>query len=156
MLRFLFAPDRGATASTAPALPPAQDVLANPDTKEYQDLRDRAAYVYATGAFPTHLRTYFTSLLRNVSKYSRQPVSLDGRSGSMQILPENVAALGLDSHPMVKKVRDYIKRGYQIQVGQDVRTRRPYSRVFLYRKAPGQPTDLVTVQVDGSIKEGWG
>lgn len=131
------------------------DKLPDPATKEYTDLRDRAAYVYATGTFPTHLRTYFTSLLRAVTRYSRKPVSLDGRTGSMQVLPENIQALNLDQHPMVKKVRDYISKGYHIQVAQDVRARRPYSKVFLFKKEPGGHTDLVTVQVDGSIKDGW-
>lgn len=41
-----------------------REVLTDPDSKEFSDLRDRMAYVYITGAFPTHLRSYFTNLLR--------------------------------------------------------------------------------------------
>jgi hypothetical protein len=136
--------------------PDIERVLSHAEDKEYTDLRDRAAYVHATGSFPTHLRTYMTALLRKVSSYSRTPVSLDGRVGSLKIAEENIKRLGLDDHPMIRKVRGYVAHGYKIQVSRDPKTRRPYTKVFLYREsAPGAGTERLTVQADGSVKEGW-
>jgi hypothetical protein len=129
-------------------------VLAQRGSKDYQDFRDRAAYVYATGSFPTHLRNYMSALLSRVTRYSRTPVSMDHRQGSMQLQEEIIRELGLDQHPMIRKVRDYVKQGYKIQVSRDLKARRPYSKVFLYRES-GTGTDLLTVQADGAIKDRW-
>lgn len=120
------------------------------DTKEYADLRDRAAYVYATGTFPTHLRTLMVALLRKVARYSRAPASLDGRVGCMHVDPEMVARLGLDQHPMVVQVRRHVADGWRIQVARDVKARRPFGKVFLLKG-----NTRVTVQADGAIREGW-
>jgi hypothetical protein len=127
-------------------------ILAEPDGKDYQDLRDRAAYVYATGSIPSHLRTLMTSLLVRLTKYSRTPVSMDRRIGSMELSQEMIRTFGLDSHPMIVKVRSYVESGYRIQVARDVKARRPYSKVFLWK--PGSD-EKITVQIDGSVKEGW-
>lgn len=127
-------------------------IMADSNSKDYQDLRDRAAYVYITGSIPTHLRTLMNSLLRKLTQYSRTPVSLDGRLGSMRLDEGCIAALGLESHPMTKKVRQYLNDGYRIAVARDHKSRRPYSRVLLMNPTSGL---RITVQADGSIKDGW-
>lgn len=127
-------------------------IMADPNSKDFQDLRDRAAYVYVTGSIPTHLRTLMNSLLRKLTRYSRTPVSLDGRLGSMQLDAGSIAALSLDAHPLTKKVRQYLNDGYRIAVARDHKSRRPYSKVLLLHPASGI---RLTVQADGSIKDGW-
>lgn len=131
-------------------------VFNNPESKEFVDLRDRAAYVLTTGTFPTHLRTLMTGLLRKITTYSRHPVSLDGRMGSLRVVQENIERLGLNDHPMVRKAGDYVKQGYLIQMPRDPKARRPYSKVLLYKNLGGTVFDRLTVQDDGSVKEGWG
>jgi hypothetical protein len=126
-------------------------VLKDPESKDFKDLRDRAAYVYATGSFPTHLRTLMTSLLQKLSRYSRTPVSLDGNLGSMKLNEESIALLELENHPLVRKVKDYVSRGYRIEVAREMKARRPYSKILMVNGSG----DRLTVQVDGSVKEGW-
>jgi hypothetical protein len=128
-----------------------RSILSDPRSKDYKDLRDRAAYVYITGSFPTHLRTLMTSLLRAVTKYSRTPVSLDGSRGSIKLDNEMVDALGLDEHPMIRKVKHYIDQGYRLQPSPfSLKDRRPFSRVYLTKD-----NDKVIVQADGSVRDGW-
>lgn len=130
-------------------------LLHDKNSKEFDDLRDRAAYVYATGSYPTHLRAYMTSLLSKITRYSRNPVSLDRRLGSMAVDETRAQQLGLDEHPMVVKVRGFIKQGYRIQLSRDDETsRRPYTKVFLWRRAR-HGLERITVQSDGSVKDGW-
>ncbi|QSY98640.1 hypothetical protein J2J97_31720 (plasmid) [Rhizobium bangladeshense] len=131
-----------------------KNILQDKETKDYQDLRDRAAYVYVTGTFPTHLRSYMMSLLRIGTHYSMKPVALDGRSGSMELTPEVRKALDLEDHPMVSRTRDFVEDGYKIFFQRDVNSRRPYSKVLLYKKMDGGTHKLI-VQADGSILEGW-
>lgn len=132
-----------------------EKLLHDKNTKDFEDLRDRAAYVYVTGSYPTHLRTYMTAMLRKITRYSRTPVSLDRRLGSMQIAQENVVRLGLEDHPMVRKVREYLDKGYRIQLSRDdITTRRPYTKVFMFKRT-GLGFDRLTVQCDGSIKDEW-
>jgi hypothetical protein len=129
-------------------------LLKSKDSKEYQDFRDRAAYVYATGTFPTHLRRFFTALLAKATRYQRHPVSLDSQFGSMKITPQVARALKLEEHPMIRKAREYVNQGYRIRVARELTARRPYSKLFLYARAR-TGTKQVTVQADGSVKEGW-
>ena len=110
------------------------------DRKVYQDFRDRAAYVYATGTFPTHLRTFFTGLLRKATRYTTEKTSIDLRHGSMLMDQKVIDTMDLDHHPMVKKVTD----------------RRPFSKVFLFKQKGRIATNQITVQIDGSVLEGWG
>lgn len=131
-----------------------QKILTDPTSKDYQDLRDRAAYVYCTGTFPTHLRSFMMSLLRIATHVRVQPVALDGRSGSIELTPEVRAALDLEDHPMVSRVRDFVEDGYKIFFQRDLTDRRPYSKVLLYKKEAGEIHKLV-VQADGSILDGW-
>ncbi|AHC30430.1 hypothetical protein CC53_gp013 [Rhizobium phage vB_RleS_L338C] len=121
--------------------------------KVRDDIRDRAAYVYITGSFPTHLRRNYNAVLRAITSVFRTPMALDQRGGSIGVQDEAVTDLDLEHHPMVKMVRRRILDGYVIQGARNVVSRRPYSKVFLYRRA--DPSDRITVQVDGSTKEGW-
>lgn len=128
------------------------NILSDKQSKDFMDLRDRAAYVYVTGTFPTHLRTMMTSLLRKVTRYSRVPVSLDRRSGSISLTPSVVDELQLEKHPMVARVKDFLNYGYRIERTADIKARRPYSRVHLLHPLT---SERLTVQVDGSVREGW-
>lgn len=130
-------------------------IVNEPETKDFVDLRDRAAYVYCTGTFPTHLRSYMMSLLRIATHYQLKPVALDGRSGSMELTPEIVKALDLDHHPMVARVRDFVEDGYKIFFQRELNERRPFSKVLMYRK-DGRNMHKLIVQSDGSILDGWG
>jgi hypothetical protein len=82
-------------------------------------------------------------------------MSLDRRLGSFSIAEENIQRLGLEDHPMIKKVREFLEQGYRIELSRDdIKTRRPYTKVFLWRRERGGMR-RITVQSDGSIKDGW-
>lgn len=121
--------------------------------KVRDDIRDRAAFVYITGSFPTHLRRNYMAVLRAVTSYFRTPTALDHESGAIGISDEVVKDLSLEDHPMVKVVRQYLANGYVIQPARNVVSRRPYSKVFLYKK--DDPNERATVQIDGSVKTNW-
>lgn len=140
-----------ATADGDSGIVRASAIPQDRDSKEYADFRDRAAYMFCTGAFPTHLRTHFTALLRAVSRYQGKPASLDGRVGNMHLDPAVVQELGLEDHPMVRKTREFVSRGYKIILAQSLKDRRPFSKVRLI----GPSGDKVTVQIDGSLKDIW-
>lgn len=123
--------------------------------KTRDDMVDRAAYVYVTGQFPSHLRKHYTAVLRAVTHYFRKPVAFDGRTGNIKLDERVVADLKLEQHPMVKMVREKIREGYLIQPSRGFGTRRPFWRVFMFRLAGENITDRITVQGDGSIKRGW-
>ena len=122
--------------------------------KEYDDFRDRAAYVYVTGTFPTHLRSFFMSLLRKATRYAASPSSLDQRTGSLKITTEIAQKLDLDNHPMVMQTKAYIGHGFKIQSSRGMTERRPFSKVFMFRDR-NFGVEKVTIQADGSVKSGW-
>lgn len=130
-------------------------VLAQTDSKDHADLRDRAAYVAITGTFPTHLRPHMTGLLRKMSHYSLTPAALDKRGGSMGLEPTIAAQLKLDQHPMVIKAQEFVNQGYLIQASREVKARRPFSRVFLYRATEDGAVSKLTVHLNGAVLEGW-
>jgi hypothetical protein len=121
--------------------------------KVRDDIRDRAAYVYITGSFPTHLRHNYNAVLRAITSIFRTPMALDRQGGTIGVQPEAVTDLALEQHPMVKMVRRYILDGYVIQTARNVVSRRPYSKVFMYRRT--DPSDRITINVDGSVKQAW-
>ena len=57
----------------------------DPGSKYFNDLRDRAAYVYIAGNFPSHLRIEFAGALRQVTRVYRKPSSLYGRVGVVKL-----------------------------------------------------------------------
>lgn len=136
-----------------------REVLTDPDSKEFSDLRDRMVYVYITGAFPTHLRSYFTNLLRKAARYATRQASPITSIGHMRVDPEVVQSLDLDNHPMVEKVRQLVEQGYVLvlSLGGEPRDRRPFSRVWMIRERRARvgPGDPLTVYVNGAVREGW-
>lgn len=134
--------------------PAIESILGHPAEKPYKDLQDRAAYMYVTGCFPTHLRGAASEWLRLVSTPSRSPSALDGRGGVMSILQPVATRLGLEMHPMVEKVREKVAQGCTITASRGPHARRPYGKVFLSRRiADGE--DRIAVKIDGSVLDHW-
>ena len=133
-----------------PDMTDVEQILADPRGRYYRDLQDRAAYVFVTGTFPSHLRTFFTRVLAVITTTERSPTTFAGRAGSLAVDPDVAIRLGLVGHPMVVKVREYLERGYRIRVSKGPNERKPYYKVWLFR---GE--DQRTIQVDGSMLEGW-
>lgn len=124
-------------------------------SKDFEELRHRAAYVHTTGWLPTHLRDHMRALLAKVTRYSKTPSALDGGSGSVLIPKTRAKQLGLDEHPMVAKAREYVADGWHIQARRGPKARRPYGKVFLVRTTPDGKTEYATVQSDGSVLDHW-
>ena len=137
-----------------PVAAPIEDILAHPKQKSFRDLRDRAAYIFITGCFPTHLRPEANELLRLLSSLSQGPTSLDGRSGSLLIMEEAAMRLDLRAHAMTRKVREYLDKGYRIADSRGSKSRRPYSKIFLFRRDAGKEERII-VQSDGSVLDRW-
>lgn len=125
-------------------------ILADPKSKEFRDLRDRAAYMFITGTHPSHLRTFFTQALSLVSKMQNAPVSMDGLSGALRLNDDVVAKLDLKQHPMVLKTKEHVEGGWRIKTSRGPNARKPYTKAFLYKGA-----QQITVQIDGSILDHW-
>ncbi|KRW94343.1 hypothetical protein AQY21_20655 [Paracoccus sp. MKU1] len=123
--------------------------------KTREDMLDRAAYVYVTGQFPSHLRKHYTAVLRAITHYFRKPVAFDGRTGNIKLDDRVVEDLDLDKHPMVKEVRNKVAEGYFIQPSRGFGTRRPFWRVFMFKLQGEHMVDKITVQADGAVKKGW-
>lgn len=121
-----------------------------PGSKDFDDLRDRAAYVHVTGVMPTHLREYMTDLLTKISRVARA-----NNGNAIQIAQRNAAMLGLDDHPMVKAVREFVNEGYTIMLSRDLKARRPYGKVYLWKDLGGGALSRVVVQSDGSVLSQW-
>ena len=132
---------------------PIETIFSRPHKKAFADLRDRAAYMFITGCFPTHLRTETNELLRLISEFSHSLSSLDRRSGNLKINKEAAIRLSLDDHPMVTKVRQYLAEGYRITVSRNPNARRPYGRIFLSHRANAERR--ISVKCDGSILDQW-
>ncbi len=125
-------------------------------TKFFSDMVDRAAYMYVTGCFPSHLRSTYTDVLRVISGPCRWPPSLDRRFGERKLRDEVVADMQLEQHAMVAAVRRKIGQGYLIQHSLGFGTRRNYWKIFMFRPtSDGRIAFKVTVQGDGAEKQGW-
>lgn len=129
-------------------------ILERPKEKAFVDLRDRVAYVYVTGCFPSHLRAEANELLRCVTKGSHGPSALDGRGGVFCVLQPVATRLDLEGHPMVAKVRRKIDEGFKIVVSRGANTRRPFGNIFL-RRGKGSDAVEITVKSDGSVLDHW-
>lgn len=125
-----------------------------PGSKVRADVRDRAAYVYVTGQFPSHLRANYMGILRAITASFAKPVAMDGRSGSMKLTAAAVQDLDLENHPLVKAVRAKIEDGFLIQPSRGLQARRPYGKVFMYRPTT-KGNDLIVVTSEGAVKSGW-
>ena len=127
-------------------------VLRDTRSKAYKDLRDRAAYLHVTGAFPTHLRTFFTRALARISSVQRGCAGFGGRlaGAGASVSEEWQIRLGLDEHPLVRKVSEFLSQGYRITVSQGPNERRSFSKVFMSRGA-----DQIVAKSDGSVLDHW-
>jgi hypothetical protein len=122
----------------------------------FDDVRDRAAYVFVTGHLPSHLRQTYTGVLRQISLPFNRPSSFDGRSGCLVLLDEAVNDLRLQTHPMVLAVRAKISEGYFIQLSRGLGTRRNFGKVFMFRLGGEHTAEgRITINLDGAIKSGW-
>ncbi len=127
------------------------------DSKYFLDVRDRAAYLYIVGNFPSHLRKEYTAALRQFSRRYRKPTSLDGKIGREYLNPDIANDLRLDAHPMVVEVRLMISRGYLIQGSRGFGTRNTYREVYMFQPGPDQTmTNRITIKLDGAYRQGWG
>ncbi|HEX3918852.1 MAG TPA: hypothetical protein VHW60_16060 [Caulobacteraceae bacterium] len=129
-------PDMGDVAS----------ILADPKSRAFSELRDRAAYLQLTGTYPTNLRTRTTRLLTLISSAGRSAPDVADRVVATGIADQ----LQLATHPMVTKVRDYIEQGYRIRVSQGPNVRKPFYKIWLFKG-----DDRRTIQIDGSMMDGW-
>lgn len=119
-------------------------------------MRDRAAYVFVTGMFPSHLRKTSTAFLREITRPYRRPSSLDGRSGNVIVLEEAASDLQLNAHPMVRAVRTKIANGYFIQASRGPTTRRGYGKIYMFQMTSDSAITMrTTMNIDGSEKRGW-
>ncbi len=125
-------------------------ILADPRSKDFGDLRDRAAHMYLTGGFPSHLREFFTSALRIISSDQELTVQAVPGAGPIGIAKEVVRRLELDGHPMVVAVRRRDLEGWKIRPSLGPDRRRPFTKVFMYLGS-----QKITVQIDGSVLDHW-
>lgn len=126
---------------------------ADPESKKaFADLRDRAAYIHVTGAYPTHLRPETVRLLRQVTELSGKATSLDGQSGTVRVRDRFQDELDLESHPMVLEVRRYLDKGWQVSVSPYPDSRRPYGRVWIFRQLDETRAQRGTVYLTGATK----
>ena len=121
-----------------------QRILADRDCRAHADLRDRAAFVYVTGAYPSHLRTPTNRALTLISE------SAPDANGERRIVDEVAVRPRLDHHPMVRRVQTFVAEGYRIKVSRGPNARRPYGKVLVFKDV-----DRRTVQIDGAVRDGW-
>lgn len=137
-------------SAPGPCQPNIEVILSDPRSKLFNDFRDRAAYVLVTGIYPSHLRPFFTQALSMVTTPCATPTALDGPSGVLKLDEDVARRLGLADHPMVRKARAMIADGYRVKASRGPSSRRPFARVFMHKGAL-----RLTVQVDGSVLDGW-
>lgn len=139
------------------------------DERFRKELRDRLAFVHVTGILPSHLRPTYARALVRATCASREPTSLDGRSGRVRVNEEIVVHLQLDAHPMVREVRRRIAKDYFIIQNYNVPStrgsrvgtsftplRRNYGKVRMHKI--GNNTMIhgaVTIMGNGAVLEGW-
>lgn len=121
-------------------------IMANRDTKRFVDLRDRVAYMYVTGAHPTHLHSFFTGALNVVGS----PCSASGRFGPFLIDSSAIYSLELNDHPMVIEARRLMREGWRLAVSLGPNDRRPFGALY-FSSGPQR----VTVNAEGWVKQGW-
>lgn len=126
------------------------------DSKLHCDISDRAAYMYITGNYPCHLRSKATAILKQISREYRRPTSVDSRHGHRLTSDEAVRDLRLNSHDMVRKVREKISQGYFIEPSRGFGTRCGFSKIFMFKKHSDKMVyDRITVTLEGALKQGW-
>lgn len=127
------------------------------DDETYRSkMRDKVAYIYITGQFPSHLRKESRQVLQTMITHAPSGTALDRRGGMVKVADEVVADLDLNAHPLVQKVRQKLRQGYFIQKSRGHGTRRNYGKIFMFKlNADGIQVGQITVNGDTSVKEGW-
>ncbi|PZU75812.1 MAG: hypothetical protein DI531_04135 [Brevundimonas sp.] len=125
-------------------------ILSQPQSQDFADLRDRAAFLFITGSDPSHIRAFFKQALSLISKMHSQPTAFDGGRGFLRLNDDVVARLDLNGHPMVQQVRRYTRDGWRIKQVSGPNARKPHTKVMLWK---GQ--QFITVQIDGSVLDYW-
>jgi hypothetical protein len=133
-----------------PAMRDVEEILADPKSRHFADLRDRSAYMHLTGAYPKHLRPRATRLLTLISTEGAPRASVSDVAGARIIQPAIAEQLELEAHPIVAQVRAYVANGYKIRVSQGPNERTTFARIWLFK---GE--DQRTIKSDGSMLEGW-
>ena len=121
-------------------------MMARKDTKAFADLRDRVAYMYVTGAHPTHMQPFFTGALNVLS----QTVNASGRFGPHLIDRSAVHMLDLNKHPMVIEARRLLADEWRLVVSLGSNRRRPYGNLYFSREQ-----HRLTLSSEGWTKPGW-
>lgn len=122
------------------------DILSDPSSKAFKDLRDRAAYMYITRCYPTHLRPFFTGALTEMRRYANRDA---GRAG-FEFELTFVHQLELDDHPMVERVRELVGQGWRVDDPIGANARHSFQKVHL------SMGDLKrTIRTTGEVVLGW-
>jgi hypothetical protein len=130
-------------------------LLQNPDNRSFEDLRDGAAFIYVTGAWPKHLPPRSDQLLSFCTDWVRQR----GSAGRFVIANHVAEKLDLNDHPLVQTVQRYEDLGYRVHNGScgSGEHCHPFGMVRMFEAEAGnQPiADRVTILLNGSTKPGW-
>lgn len=118
---------------------------------EKDAMRDRVAYIHVTGCNPSHLRKITQDFLAVMTSFFKGPLP-EPKVGPIVINPDVLEFLDIEAHPLVKKVNEFYRRGYRINVPGGERRR--YSAVRMEGAINGKRS-RITVQSDGSVLEGW-
>lgn len=143
-------PAARASHAACATLSDVERILRKPKSKDFKDLRDRAAHLYVSGGYANHLRPFFSGALCIISSSPDGRLLADPQTGAIQVAEAFVQRLTLDYHPMVQAVRKLQGEGWRIQQSLGPNKRRPYTKVFLHR---GE--DRRTIQLDGSMLDHW-
>lgn len=125
------------------------DLLKATGSRLFNDIRNRAAFIYVTGMFPTHLRPEALGFLVVMTEPVGDVLPLCGR-GPVRLSRYYFDRLLLETHPMVETVREQIANGWEVCAPNGPNQRSSFQRVFIRRGGEQQ-----TVQSDGSILLGW-
>jgi hypothetical protein len=121
-------------------------MMANENTKDFTDLRDRVAYMFVTGAHPTNLRPFFTNALNVVSTWA-------GRArhfGPRVIDRPAVYMLRLREHPLVVEAQRLMSEGWRLAASLGPNKRRPFGNLYFLRDQ-----DRLTLHAEGWTRPGW-
>ena len=89
------------------------ELLRSPGSKLFNDIRDRAAFIYVTGMFPTHLRPRALGFLVVMTEPVGDVPPLGGQ-GPVRLSRYYFDKLSLETHPMVETVREQIANGWEV------------------------------------------
>jgi len=126
------------------------EIIRAPGSKQFNDVRDRAAFTHVTGTCATHMRPQATGLLWITTEPVGEVPPLGGR-GPVRLSHYYFDKLALDTHPMVKAVGRKIAEAWDVCTFTGPNDRASFQRVFMRRGDEKQ-----RVQVDGSVLLGWG